>query len=76
MGLDAQAARFEYRAAPGCRYHDTGALDQAGYGGILWAASTVSNSTYAWRLLFGATGMHPSYASNRGDGFQLRCLSE
>ncbi|WP_297623875.1 hypothetical protein [uncultured Rikenella sp.] len=64
------------RPAPGCRYHDTGALDQAGYGGILWAASTVSNSTYAWRLLFGATGMHPSYASNRGDGFQLRCLSE
>ncbi|WP_294596539.1 hypothetical protein [uncultured Rikenella sp.] len=62
--------------APGLRYHDTGALDQPGYGGVLWSASAVNNSTYAWRLVFGATNLLASYASNRGDGFLLRCLSE
>ncbi|WP_294592897.1 hypothetical protein [uncultured Rikenella sp.] len=44
--------------------------------GTVWSASVPDGSTNAWRLLFSATAMNPSTASNRGSGYQLRCLSE
>ncbi|WP_304709058.1 hypothetical protein [uncultured Rikenella sp.] len=46
----------------------------AGNCGFSWsAASVVFSGIY---LHFYATYFHPSFSSNRGYGFQLRCLSE
>ncbi|WP_294593485.1 hypothetical protein [uncultured Rikenella sp.] len=62
--------------APGYRNHTDGALLGVGGEGTVWSAWVPGGSTRAWRLLFGAAGMDPSYAYHRGFGFQLRCLSE
>ncbi|WP_300400620.1 hypothetical protein [uncultured Rikenella sp.] len=63
-------------AAPGYRNRADGVQRGVGNEGTVWSASVPDGSTNAWRLLFNATGMYPSYASGRGGGFQLRCLSE
>ncbi len=63
-------------AAPGYRSYASGALSGVGGEGTVWSASVPDGSTGAWRLLFSATIMNPSSAYTRGNGFQLRCLSE
>ncbi|WP_300829470.1 hypothetical protein [uncultured Rikenella sp.] len=63
-------------AAPGYRSYASGALSGVGGEGTVWSASVPDGSTGAWRLLFSATIMDPSSAYTRGNGFQLRCLSE
>ncbi len=76
--LDRDGERFHgFRPlpAPGYRYPADGALLGVGNEGTVWSASVPDGSTRAWRLLFGAAGMDPSYAYHRGTGFLLRCLS-
>ena len=63
-------------AAPGYRYRNTGAPDNAGNEGSVWSASAAAGSTTAWRLVFNATSMSSADALYRGNGFLLRCLSE
>ncbi|WP_300744528.1 hypothetical protein [uncultured Rikenella sp.] len=46
----------------------------AGNCGFSWSASSVVFSGIY--LHFYVTYFHPSFSSNRGYGFQLRCLSE
>ncbi|WP_294591669.1 hypothetical protein [uncultured Rikenella sp.] len=62
--------------APGYRGHADGVQRNVGSEGTVWSASVPDGSTGAWRLLFGTPGMLPSYATYRGNGFLLRCLSE
>lgn len=58
----------------GYRDNASGALTNVGSYGCSWSSS-VSN-TFGMCLYFSPTYLHPSYASSRADGLQVRCLQE
>ncbi|WP_294600124.1 hypothetical protein [uncultured Rikenella sp.] len=60
--------------APGYRLWDAGTLLGAGNCGFSW--SSTANEALGLYLHFYVTYFHASFLSNRGYGFQLRCLSE
>lgn len=61
------------RLAPGYRNYNTGALVNVGNNGPVWASGV--SGTNARDLWFNATNLNAvSDASNRGNGFPVRCL--
>ena len=63
------------RRAPGFRNRNTsGALGSVGSSGYCYSSSV--NGTNGMDLDFSTRHFNPGYAGNRGDAFQLRCLSE
>ncbi len=68
-------AREKTNPAPGYRNRNTsGALGSVGNSGYSYSSSV--NDTNGVDVDFSATHLNSSYAGNRGDSFQLRCLSE
>ncbi|WP_294598419.1 hypothetical protein [uncultured Rikenella sp.] len=60
--------------APGFRHSTSGALYYIGNEGSVWSASVNGMGSVFLRFVMDAA--QPSYSSNRGHGYQLRCLSE
>ncbi len=64
------------RPAPGYRSSYSGTPVNAGYYGYSWSCTPMTGNVTARYLDFDTQDLAPSYAHNRGHGFQLRCLSE